>query len=483
MQESEEIKTSHESGFRGPKMAVKPRICGYSILSLVLGILSLPFFVLTAMPAVVIGIISIARISYSDGALKGRAIATAGIAFAILWTVTVCLLWFVDAPPISNDYTIADLRSAPAECAESFEILKTLIDERHSLPGAPATGLTKADVDISAEIRGIIEDGNAREISEMLDFHAQDIERTWGNMKKTRGLIKQLNAFDEIADLTGLSVDSEGIHVHVLIELARFYQVYGHLKLQQGDIQAFADDLVELDSVYRKLSVNARWVVTKLACLIAVNENIVTANAIANDSQTSPDTVELLAKHFRALTSDELSMRNGVLSEYLSTKSVLASIASENNLLFKPNSTLRFERNRCDRLLNAGGHLEKSKDKRLSVWPDFYPFDEPDLDRKRVVLSLLYRCYNPRGSQVIDVRRFSNATFYEKSTNIAVQDDLLQIVLNKRLGKQVSLKARAYSDQYIVDIQNKKTFSPGPDGRAGTKDDISLPINPEVLGW
>jgi hypothetical protein len=56
-------------------------------------------------------------------------------------------------------------------------------------------------------------------------------------------------------------------------------------------------------------------------------------------------------------------------------------------------------------------------------------------------------------------------------------------VLNKKLGKEVSLKARAYSDEYIVDVENRKIFSPGPDGKPGTKDDIKLPINPEVLGW
>ena len=64
-----------------------------------------------------------------------------------------------------------------------------------------------------------------------------------------------------------------------------------------------------------------------------------------------------------------------------------------------------------------------------------------------------------------------------------VQDDLLQIVLNKRLGKDVSLKARAYSDEYIVDVENRKILSPGPDGKVGTKDDIELAINPQVLGW
>ncbi len=64
-----------------------------------------------------------------------------------------------------------------------------------------------------------------------------------------------------------------------------------------------------------------------------------------------------------------------------------------------------------------------------------------------------------------------------------VRDDLLQIVLNKRLGKDVSLKARAYSDEYVVDVEIKRLFSPGPDSKAGTKDDITLPIDPEVLGW
>ena len=50
------------------------------------------------------------------------------------------------------------------------------------------------------------------------------------------------------------------------------------------------------------------------------------------------------------------------------------------------------------------------------------------------------------------------------------------------LGNKVSLKARAYSDEYIIDVENKKIFSPGPDGVADTKDDIRLPVEPEVLG-
>jgi hypothetical protein len=71
----------------------------------------------------------------------------------------------------------------------------------------------------------------------------------------------------------------------------------------------------------------------------------------------------------------------------------------------------------------------------------------------------------------------------KRKTAVKIQDDLLQIVLNKRLGRNFSLKARAYGDEYIVDVENRKIFSPGPDGKADTSDDIMLRFNPEVLGW
>ena len=96
-------------------------------------------------------------------------------------------------------------------------------------------------------------------------------------------------------------------------------------------------------------------------------------------------------------------------------------------------------------------------------------------------LPLLYRCYNPYGSIYIRMIAIPFKRVSETLTEIPIKNDFLIIVLNKRLGKEVSLKARAYSDEYIIDIENKKIFSPGPDEKANTKDDIELPINPKVL--
>ncbi|UCF16528.1 MAG: DUF4190 domain-containing protein [Phycisphaerales bacterium] len=487
MEESEEKqdRNLHETALKDKRE--ESRISKLAILSLVLGILSLLFFVLAGIPAVVVGIIGMVRISGSGGTLRGRAFAAAGTVFSILGMISFCLLWSVDAPPIPNDYTIAGLRSAPPEYGDSFEILKILIDEDHNLKGAPAIGLTQEDLEMSHEIRTVKQEGTTAEISEIINYYADDIERAWVRMKEARQVVKRLDTHAEIADLTDPSFNGKFMRVRNLIELARFYQVYGYLKLQQGDIWEFAGNLIELDSVFRKLSVNVRRFVPKLVCLQCIKENMFTANAIVNDSRTSTNAVELLVKKFVQLTDEQVSLRNGVLSEYLLFKSVLSdesvSRYSGKIRLLKPNSTLRLYKNCCDEWLDRAHLSSGTVTERLSVWPDFYPFDEPDPLPDHTLLPIVYRCYNPLGSQFIHMLGFFYAADAEKGDTISVLDDLLQIVLNKRLGKEVSLKARAYSKEYIVDVENKKILSPGPDGKAGTKDDISLPINPEALGW
>ena len=297
----------------------------------------------------------------------------------------------------------------------------------------------------------------------------------------------RLDAFAEIADLTELTAHFKVMRMSNLVELARFYQVYAYLKIEQRDVEAFTVDLIELDSVFRKLSVNARTLLAKFVCLLAMKENIEIANAIVNDAGTAIKTVELLAGHFEPFTDDQISLRSSVLSEYLFLKSsisrALASSAGGKTPLFKRNSTLRLHRNCFDDWSNRHYHLGGPVSTRLSVWPDIYPFDEFDPVQERVLLPFVYRCYNPIGSRAMRTGGFFRGADPARSTNLSIQDDLLQIVLKKRLGKEVSLKARAYGDEYIVDIENKKILSPGPDGKTDTKDDIILPINPELLGW
>jgi len=458
-----------------------------AILSLVLGILSLLFFVLAGIPAIIVGIVSLLRIKRSGGTLKGKYIALVGMNISILFMCIFYLLWSRDAPPIPNDYTIADLRSAPAEYAESFEILKNLVDEDWNIPGSPAIGLSDGDIDMIAEIRGVLKDGTETEIAQILRYDSKDIKAAWAGSEKARDIIHRLNEFPEIADLTELGVNIRIMRYKNLIELVRLFQVYAHLQTSQDDIHAFTIELIELDSVFRKLSLNARLFIERFICHLCLETDIDTANAIVNHSNTSGNTVELLAKQFTPLTEKQLSLRNGVLSEYLLTKNAVSDSLGASRKgkmpLFKKNSTLRVYKNCCDDWLGAAKQDGEAAIKRLSAWPDHYPFKEPDPLSTRGSLPLIYWCYNPLGSMCLRRLGFFYNAGPKRSSDLPIHADLLQIILNKKRGKEIDLKAHAFSDEYIVDIANKKIFSPGPDGKAGTKDDITLRINPEVLGW
>jgi hypothetical protein len=141
---------------------------------------------------------------------------------------------------------------------------------------------------------------------------------------------------------------------------------------------------------------------------------------------------------------------------------------------------LRLYRNFYDDWINTIEGQTNVPRERLRVWPDVYPLAEPSMSlAHRNPIPLLYRCYNPLAARVGFIYRKD----IRNPPTTGIPDDLFQIVLNRRLGKEVSLKARAYTDEYIIDVQNKKIFSPGPDGKPNTRDDIKLSINPELLGW
>lgn len=59
-----------------------------AILSLVLGVLSLPFFVLAGLLTMIVAIVSIVRISGSRGRLKGTSIALSGMIVSVLMRMT-----------------------------------------------------------------------------------------------------------------------------------------------------------------------------------------------------------------------------------------------------------------------------------------------------------------------------------------------------------------------------------------------------------
>ncbi len=469
-----------------PLDLTKPKTSKIAVVSLVLAVLSIFTFLVTALPAIVLGCVALTKIRRSKGRLKGEHLAIAAIAVPIIaFPVALAVLyslWKLDAPPIPNDYTVADLRSAPEDCADSYELLLSLSEEDQYREDAPAIGLSAQDVDTIRQVPETIRKGVYSDILKALDKNADSIIQAWNNGIKGRNVIEELNEFAEIADLTEPNLAAELDFLKSLRMLCYLYQSYISLRTEQGQGNAALCELDELDSVFRKLSVNARSSIMKLVCIAGLANAIATANFIANNPQTSQESLELLAEHFQPLTHEQTSFRNAAINEYLMDKNELKKLPKSVGPTIKFNSACRLLKNFYDDWIHADSNSQQPKIDRLSVWPSFLPDIHATIDTDAKV-PWYYFLYNPMGALTATIMVPAHERMSAVQTRLRIRDDLLQIVLNKRLGREVSLKARAYSDEYIVDVEGKKIFSPGPDGEIDTRDDIKLPINPDVLGW
>ncbi|MHC4691964.1 MAG: hypothetical protein ACYS67_04415, partial [Planctomycetota bacterium] len=291
----------------GENSVHKPRTSRVAIASLILAILSL-LIPLLVIPAIILSIGSIFKIRENPVLLKGTRHVAAAIVISItsmvLW-IGACVFWSLDAAPIPNDYTIADLRSAPIECNHSFELLLRLsekeTEEDSNMPDfveeintviaesnepntiealnawaqkrlkqkpspAPAIGLSGDDIKTINEFLDVMREGNYLKIIESLKSNTDNIYQAWENAQKGRDIIKELNTFDEIADLSEPSLETKQSFLTNLRRLTYLYQVYACLQTEQGNSLIAVNELVELDSVLRKLSINVRGISAKLTC-------------------------------------------------------------------------------------------------------------------------------------------------------------------------------------------------------------------------
>lgn len=371
----------------------------------------------------------------------------------------------------------------------SIEEVEVLYQQRISSrdTNVPVMGLFAEDVEVLRHIQQCINSAHGwSDAAAIIDEHAGAIMQAWENGLKGRRLIEELNRFAEIADLTEPNLLGEWHPPTRLKTLVYMYDRAAIVLARRGDVDTGISELAQVNAVIRKLSVNVRSSIWRQICDSALVAAMDTANFIANDPNIPLESVADLAEHFRPLTPDEASFRNTAIFEYLTIRGTLDELLKEHRLgPFRPlkyNSSCRLLRNFCDDWIQSEKPLGEVPKRGFSVWPAIYP-DIPVAVKIHRSLPWYYLAYNPVGGLLIEILTPGMDSAFGVWMRVLIYDDLLQIVFNRRLGKPVSLKARAYGEEYIVDIKGKRVLSPGPDGRIDTADDIKLPINPEVLGW
>lgn len=470
-------------------------VVSFLLMVSVLFIDSMKWSVILLALAVMVGIVAIVRIKTSDGRLKGKTLAKVSIVLSVFLFLLFGLyyVWHFDAEPIPDDYTIADLRSAAPEYSQSYELLLSLANEKDADPNSTqAIGLSVQDVKFLDDVKDDVKEGyeykSFSEVAAIINENDENITRLWEKAKKGRETIDKLNEYDEIADLSEISINFEYKFARNLKRLTFLYNIYVLRQIGKENFNEAVNELIKIDSVSRKLVINHRSMIMKLVCIGNMARSFRTVNYIANNSQISSESLMLIAEHFKPFTEEQVSMRNSFIAEYLMMKKSVDQNFSlqtwQNKPALKRNSMLRLYKNDCDYWVSVEpGEYPKAP---LSVWPKIYPDWLPEIsivDGSEETFPWYYRCYNPVGAMLASILKSPYHKIVEINTRLKIKDDLLQVVLNKRLGEEYSLKARAYSDEYIIDVEKRIIFSPGPDGEIFTDDDIKMEINPEVLGF
>jgi hypothetical protein len=382
-------------------------------------------------------------------------------------------LMFTDAPPIPNDYTVADLRSAPSECDASFQVLSRLAETGRSVVGSPATGLTGEDVEAVREVGRSFDDERCISDDKAILAYASSTDQAWNDAQKGREIVVALGQFSEIADLTPLqpmgtrTSDPLSDSISSMVYLIELYRSHVLLEMARGNEGEAARELIEFDSALRKLTPNIRSLLMRLVCTRGLDMNVRIAASIVSRTGSSRETAELLAGHFVPLAEAHISFRNSVMFEYLEFEATVDAMAGPKGHTiagYKRNSTLRLYR-------NLSGLSDGEK---LAIWPKG-SLIQPDVSDMSYV-PLLYKVYNFGGTMLVGFCLPAVSQLPGKEATFRIDDDMLQIALSKRLGRAYSLKARAYGDEYIIDANSRRIVSPGPDKKMGTRDDIWLPI-------
>ncbi len=468
----------------GQSVPAKRKFSRLAIISFVLGILSLLLTFLTGIPAIICSIISLLKIRKSDGLLKGKGLSIAALLICLFTTIIpipLVIIWSIDAPPIPNDYTIDDLHSVPEEYSETYQLLYSIEKAEFLEDPLEPNGISNQERE---KVRDILNKGTFQEIREFILSKSAKINECWTNAEKDREIIKKLNSYAEIADLTEPSLASQMPDLRNLHMLAIIYRSYILLQTELGNSELATQNLIELDTVIRKLSINARPLVSKLICYVILSENIKNANYISNNPKTSTETIKLISNHFKPLTNEEVGLKNCFIYEYLTFKNTIDTLLPKftfvRNIIYKRNSTLRVYRNFFDPLI-ADETNKDFNNKFFWIWPKNYPSIMPNDYITKVNVPFVYKFYNSLGYQLFRALTPVYENKIQIRKKLKTQDDMLQIVLNQRLNRPVNLKARAYSDVYTIDVNDKKIISPGPDKKIGTDDDITMPIEPNML--
>ena len=376
----------------------------------------------------------------------------------------------IDSAPIKNDYTTLDILTQGRDAKVSYQTLMKYFKKGDSLKIVSPYELCKSDFGTDTNVTA----------------YSEIIEKTWNDSSYSRTVIDKLATYDVVADLIpGVPVGTNIPIVSFVAfrNLSQIYQSHSLLKTENGESVEAARELAEFHSLALKTHQNSSLFMTKMIFSSLMRQDMETAYRIVQNPKCAPEAVRILANAFPPVPDKDVSLRSPMIALYLHLKNICETVPSEEYLeLYRPPQdnpsflhrnilpilvSLTFKRNttihiikRCLEPVIAGASQRPMK------MPDTEAFIREHFLRPK--LNNLAGWYFVRNC----LNSYSRAA--DAASRTKVLSNLLAIELHKRLGEPIDIPDFYSGKPYFVDAKTGKLTSVGPDGIAGTKDDIQL---------
>ncbi len=359
-------------------------------------------FMITSIPSIFLGFLSLRKIKKKKEELKGELIAKAGITLSIFFLI-ILLLWRTDAPSIKNDYTMNDIKSANPENIRTYELLQSItgdFDKSTTFYGSSFFGDMRYINDLFKNNKN-----NLQAISNGIKGKEKEILEMWENAKQDRDILKELDSFPEIADLSKPRITVVQLRFGRIFLL---YRAYICLQSIKGNHEKALKELYLLDSITKKMSLNVRDLMFKLVCNACFDIDFFAMNFMINNPDTPNDILLKIRDQIDSFSTEYISLRNPLTFEYLKVKNELGKMKNTsilkynfmNALKYKADSTLRLIRNYFDEQIAQDEN--RNIDSKMKIWPSIYPNISVKINSDGNMDSNYYRIYNPIGYKLID---------------------------------------------------------------------------------
>jgi len=384
----------------------------------------------------------------------------------------------IDSAPLKNDYTSNDLVVNAKDADRSYAVLMELRRDQSNTPVSRLV-ITNAVYGTNLFYRPLT--------NEIL--YADQIEQAWKDIEVGRDYIARLDKFEAIVDFlpdTPITTNVLAPNFMPLRNSARVYCAYAELKAEQGDAEEGVRQLIQLHSVAKKSLPNATYFISKMIWASVAGMDIDYAYQIASMPNTSTNALQELRRSFIPFSQSDVSIRRQFIAEYLFRKTALlsgqyspldfitwASVYEDGKqinpsrpitrnivtpFLFNGNSTVRELRKVHDLMISDAGKTPPTAESSNAI--DEYA-------KQKVIKNLVGWCI---------VYQFT-PSFTKAASNCwktKVKSELLAIYLAQRLGEKMELIDAYTGKPYLIDEKTGIPFSSGPDGKAGSGDDIRL---------